>query len=273
MAKLSESLSRYTAVLKANFDAAKAAVTDSDVKGALNENIVAEFLRDTVHNWFVSTNSQIIDSDDQSSDELDVCVCNDHQFFVQPAGGVLISEGVDFVVQVKAKLTDKELSRTIKNCMSVKRLKRLNRKGNTVYSTGILPIEWINFIPYFCFAFSSQLKPETLAKKLNDKSKNIDVTQQIDALFVLDRGVTLINGKDGRGHRWRHDDGNLRVGWHALQTDDATLLEFVRYCVDHVPRINHLHPPIAAYFPRQMVYPACGQPKAKDNKQMNRSQK
>ena len=255
MAKLSEALNRYAAVLKANFDAAKAAATDSDVKGGLNENIVAKFLSDTVHNRFISTNSQIIDSDDQSSSELDVCVCNDHQFFVQPAGGILISEGVDFVVQVKAKLTDIELNRAIKNCISVKNLKRTNTKGNTVYSNGILPIEWINFIPYFCFAFSSELKPETLAKKLNDKSKDIDVTQQIDALFVLDRGVTLINGKDGRGHRWRNEDGSLKKGWHALQTDDATLLEFVRYCIDHVPRINHVCPPIAVYFPKQVAYP------------------
>jgi hypothetical protein len=73
------------------------------------------FLKNTVPAWDASKNSQIIDSDCLRSDEVDVCVCNYDQFLIQPEGGLLISEGVDFVVQVKAMVTDDELDRALKN--------------------------------------------------------------------------------------------------------------------------------------------------------------
>jgi hypothetical protein len=249
MSKVVNSLSRYSKVLKAKFEATKASATDSHVKGGLNEDIVAKFLEDTVPNWFVSTNSQIIDSNENITDEQDICVCNNNQFFMQPDSGLLIAEGVDFVVQVKAKITDSELNRAIKSCTKVKEIKRKSNQGDTVYSNGILPPEWFDYIPYFCFAFSSELQGKTIAERLNTKYKDIDVTKQIDALFVLDKGITLINGKDGRGHRWRNKEGNLIQGWHALTTNDATLVEFMRYCIDHVPRFTRTLIPSSQYFP------------------------
>ena len=151
MTKLSTSFKSYEKVLQAKFDAAKAGITDTAVKGSANEQIIANFLKESVPNWFVSTNSQIIDSYDNSSDELDVCVCNDYQFLLQPRGGVLIAEGVDFVVQVKATLTDEELNRTIKNCVKVKRLKRNIIKESLVYYPANMGHDWPDFIPYFCF--------------------------------------------------------------------------------------------------------------------------
>ena len=253
MTKLSTCLESYAKVLQSKFDTAKAGITDTDVKGNANEIIIANFLKESVPNWFISTNSQIIDSYDNSSDELDICVCNKHQFLMQPNGGLLIAEGVDFVVQVKAVLTDDELNRIIKNCGKVKRLKKHVVKGSTVYLSGSRPHGWMDYIPYFCFAFSSQLKPETIAERLNKKSNEIKSEHQIDGLCILDREASLFGGG-----RYVRKDGNYQSDWVALKTGKATLLEFVRNCIDFVPRINYVHPPIANYFPKNPGYKLLG---------------
>lgn len=256
MAGLAKALSRYSKVLKNEFEAARAVSTAASTKGGLNEKIVARFLEKCVPSWFTSNNSQIIDSHEQISDEVDVCVCNDQQFLVQPEGGILIAEGVDFVVQVKALLTDNELDRAIRNARTVKKLKRAHVGDTTVYNAGILEPKWFDFIPYFCFAFSSELTDKTVSMKLNEKSNGIDFTQQMDAIFILDRGLTVINGRDGRNHSWRDPKGKLVTGWHGVKTKEDTLLEFIRYCIQYVPRIRHSMPPIVEYFPKKSQYPA-----------------
>ena len=250
--KFSQALKSYSKVLQSKFDNAKATVTDSDVKGNINEKIIASFLKDTVPHWLISTNSQIINSHDNSSDEIDICVCNQDQFLMQPSGGILIVEGVDFVVQVKAVLTNDDLNRAINSCTKVKSLQRNLIHNSKVYVPVARPKEWLDFIPYFCFAFSSQLHPSTIADKLNTKSKEMNLNHQMDFICILDRGVSLFNCttmsqlKDKHGHFFRR--------WIPLQTDEDTLLEFVRKCIDGVPRIKYPHPPITNYFPKQSGY-------------------
>ena len=247
--KLSESLKSYAEVLQKQFDLIRSTVTDSDIKGNHNEEIVSDFLKNSVPHWFVSTNSQIIDSYDNSSNELDICVCNNYQFLLQPKGGILIVEGVDFVVQVKAVLTDNELDRIINSCSKVKQLQRKHMKGSTVYSPAKRPYYWFDYVPYFCFAFSSQLKPQTIAEKLNEKLNKIKPEHQIDGLFVLDSGASLLPGG-----RYKSEDNSRPFKWIALKTEEATLLEFVRNCIDFVPRIQYPHPPITNYFPKEPAY-------------------
>ncbi|MCZ0931902.1 MAG: hypothetical protein OXJ52_01965 [Oligoflexia bacterium] len=247
--KLSKALKSYSEVLQAKFNNIRSSVTDSDIKGNKNEQIVSDFLKSSVPHWFVSTNSQIIDSYDSSSDELDICVCNNHQFLLQPEGGILIVEGVDFVVQVKAILTDKELDRIINSCKKVKQLKRRHMKNSKVYCPATRPHYWFDYVPYFCFVFSSQLKPKTIAEKLNEKLSNIRPEHQIDGLCVLDSGASLFP----RG-RYGDTKGNRPSGWIALDTGEEALLEFARNCIDFVPRIQYPHPPITNYFPKEPAY-------------------
>ena len=108
----------------------------------------------------------------------------------------------------------------------------------------------------FVLSFSSQLKPETIAERLNKKSSEIDLRHQIDALCVLDRGVSLVNCT--RNRLCKPKGGNYVSGWVALKTGEATLLEFVRNCIDYVPRIRYPHPPIAKYFPESPGYKYIG---------------
>jgi hypothetical protein len=108
---------------------------DSDVKGAGNEQIVAELIQNNMAHKAIVTNCSIIDARDRRSSEVDVAICNEYQpFLSRRQAEILLVEGVDAVVQVKARLDGREIKRIVRNCQSVKRLERSASKGDQCYS-------------------------------------------------------------------------------------------------------------------------------------------
>jgi cellulose synthase/poly-beta-1,6-N-acetylglucosamine synthase-like glycosyltransferase len=124
MSRFEDSLAGYGPRLQQEFQSIRRKLSDSDVKGSQNERALTEFLRQHVPSDFIANTAQMLDARDQQSDEIDIVVCNDYQVFREPANGLFIAEGVDFVVQVKAQHTTQELERIFKNSATVKRLER-----------------------------------------------------------------------------------------------------------------------------------------------------
>lgn len=119
--------------LTARFARIRAAHQDSHVKGGANEAAVAELLRQHLADRRIVTNSSILDTRGELSNEVDVAVCNSYQPFLTAEGEqLLIVEGVDAAVQVKARLTATELERLVSNAASVKRLERSHQRDATV---------------------------------------------------------------------------------------------------------------------------------------------
>lgn len=257
MTRIQESFEKYAKVLATKFEAIRAAASDSDVKGSANEEIISEFFSGCVPSWSVVNNSQILDAENRISDEIDVCVCNQDQFFIQPGSGVLLADGVDFVVQVKAVLTDQELDKIIKNAATVKALEKKPSGGDTVQIPENFPQEWVNRIPYLVFAFSSQLGPATIKQRLREKCTDVDLVIQPDALFVLDRGLYFMNCRDGRGHHLP-GAGHQVTDWVGLKTKESTLFEFIRFGIQRVPRIVRVSSPIKNYMPSSVTYDFVG---------------
>ena len=254
MSRFLDGLKKYATVINANFEHKRASNTDSAVKGSQNEKVVADFLRDYVPNWSISKNVQVLDADDQISDEVDICVCNHEQVFRDPEGGLFIAEGVDFVVQVKAILNSSELERINKNCRSIKQLKRQFAGGdNLVAPTGI-PNDLIPRIPYIIFAFTTSLKADAIHEKLEATAQNIPYEYQPDSLFVLDPGITFLNFRDGSGRAWKASNRPI-VGWMRLDSGEMTLVEMLRFINTWVPRFNRRKSPLPHYFPEKLDYP------------------
>ena len=105
------------ASLRLEFEKRRSLLTDSDAKAGGNEKAVGEFLQKHVGSARIAFNKQVIDSHGMRSGEMDVCACNLDQLSLDEP--LIIAEGVDFVVQVKAVLTDAELLRIVKNCRSL----------------------------------------------------------------------------------------------------------------------------------------------------------
>ncbi|WP_226163320.1 DUF6602 domain-containing protein [Hymenobacter terricola] len=224
--------------------------SDSAVKGSNNEKIVSEFLSEHIKCNFISNNNQIIDSLGKASDEIDVCVCNDDQPFRTKTGELILCEGVDFVVQVKAVISSNEIDRIIKNCISVKKLDRQLTLGMTAKGFAGDYEYMIQRIPYLVFAFDSKTSIEAIFMQLRKKLKSVPLHLQPDAIFVLNKGY-FINLRRGEGvpikGRDARNEATLLKGIAGFDTPAYTLLEMIRYINVYLPKAIRTHSIISYY--------------------------
>jgi hypothetical protein len=247
MSKVEKYLKIQEKHLRVDFEKISATYSDSDVKGGANEKIIGDFIKSNYTSKFVSIGSEVIDSFNNSSDEIDVCVCNEYQPFLAEPGQPLIAEGVDFVIQAKSTITTQEIPRIIKNC---KRLKSVIRKGNKndeIINVNIEDVSYfVDRIPYIVFANSTQLKLETIAEKLNQEYKNCRYEEQPDAFFILNQGC-ILNFREGKGKTWRSGEKSL-LGFTVIFSGEQTLYELMRYIYTFIPKPKRFTHPLNNYF-------------------------
>ena len=222
------------------------------VKGHANEEAVAEFLEENYTAKYAVRNVQIIDSYGESTGEVDVCICNEDQPFGTSPGQIVIAEGVDFVVQVKAVLTTKEIESVFENCDGVKKLQRKLDNGLSFWPSEEDKKYLADRIPYIVLAFSSNLKLETINDKFEKRSCGVKLERQPDAAFILGKGA-IYNFREGKGRIFTMD-GKTPRDYAALLTGEKTLLEFIRYINTFIPRIHRVARPLIHYLPTRQEY-------------------
>ncbi len=114
---------------------------DTSVRGGHNEAMIVSLLAGATGGRSIVSRASVIDSSGHQSGELDVVVCNEDQTLLGGQDGreLLIVEGVDLVVQVKARLDRAEIRRIRDNCMSLKSLH--TRFGPPTTTTGRAPLK------------------------------------------------------------------------------------------------------------------------------------
>ena len=235
----------YFAAAEANlwqeFQQRRLILTDSDAKGGANERAVGDFLQKHVGAARIALNKQVIDSHSMTSREMDVCVCNINQPSVDIP--LIFAEGVDFVVQVKAILTDAELPRIVKNCESLKRLERRFSIGDEIFARPEEIPFVVGRIPYFVLAFESTLSLHTLKERLLRLLEEELPVHWPDGLFVLDQGaIQHIQFADGSSMR-------------TTETGDNTMVKFLQQIHSVAHNSRRLRSPLIYYFPTDMFYP------------------
>lgn len=237
----------YHNEIRAKFERVKHLNTDSDVKGGANEQIIADLLTDQFFGRPLSMNSSITDTNGNQSSEVDLCVCNGYQPIMPSQGQLLIVEGVDLVVQIKAKLSSSEIERSLKNAKSVRKLKR-HIPGHATMWTGHGAMEgeksYISTLapPYIVVTWSSELTLSTVAERCVSNGVNLDWNMQPDGYFILDRGIVVstVSPKEGKND----------VIWTTFKTGEDTLMELIRFA-RKIPKINYNDSePILRYFPK-----------------------
>jgi hypothetical protein len=234
--------------LLAGFEELREKHKDSDVKGAGNEGIIEEFIQRHFPFKVVVRNTSIIDTNDQRSDEVDVVVCNEDQPFLSRTSipDLLIAEGVDFVLQVKANLTTSEIRRMVRNCQSVKRLTRVTSDHDSILVDAEADIPFfVDRIPYICIAFTSSLRLPTIANRLREECKAIPIEEQPDEVFVLGKGM-VVNARNGEGTLARGEVGFLPLGL-GDELGDWTLLGLMRSIYLIMPRFRRWQYPVLHY--------------------------
>lgn len=244
--KVDKYLIKQSNILNASIEDIKESLSDSDVKGGKNENILYQFLLNNYHAHDIKTNSEIIDSFGNYSSEVDIVISNEYQPFKSHP---LIAEGVDIVIQVKGTITTSEISRIISNCKSVKKLTRRFHDTDRYVISDFTDYEaYITRIPYVVFAFSSQVTIEYLTKKFCEKQEDgiQDSNLFPDAIFILDRGM-LINFRINFNHPFQPIDKKTH-GFAGFPTRKRTLLEFIRFLHTSVSRHYKYYHPLNYYF-------------------------
>jgi hypothetical protein len=239
--------------LATNFDTIRATHKDSDVKGGNNEQIVLAFLQEHFPESTYTANVEIIDSFGHHSGEVDICACNQDQPFGKSPQQLVIAEGVDFVVQVKAILSKGEIERAIKNSESVKKLIRKHGHGDKViYAHRDDAPYFIDRIPYIVFAFDSDSTLETIHENIVKLTASIDPRLQADAFFVFEKGY-IVNFRQGTGRAWTKQ-GKPMTGYKRFSVGDDTLLGLIQHLTGYIPRFQRFTRPLTYYLPSQLPY-------------------
>nr|WP_221382485.1 DUF6602 domain-containing protein [Actinoplanes polyasparticus] len=228
-----------------DFEGFRKAATDSDVKGGGNESIVANLLSKNFATRQVVVSTQVIDAYDKQSDEVDVVICNRYQPFnpgsTQP---LLIAEGVDAVIQVKAWLDKGEIKRAFSNAATVKQLVRTFAKHDSAVGAADGDFEhFINRIPYFCFAFATSTSDETLLSHIMEEATNCSAELQPDGFFILEKSMFL-NMRDNSTSLLLN---GVSGGWAHSASADHTLPLMLRYLYRITPEINRVQHPVLFY--------------------------
>lgn len=225
-------------------------LSDSCVKGGANEKLIGDFLLDHLNNSKICYNNQIVDSDGNMSDEVDIIVYNSYQPFKVESNQILIAEGIDSIIQVKAILSSNEIDRIIKNAQRAKKLIRKASKNDEVSNVIIGDVEnFINRIPYICIVFESDLSLKTTLSLLNEKYKEIPQSEQLDAIFVLNK-FTIYNFRNGEGKAMRLKEKPLK-GFVGGPTVEKTIYFFMEFLVTCTPIFFRKTNPLVYYLEKE----------------------
>jgi hypothetical protein len=203
--------------------------TDTEAKGVAAERMVGQIIEPYLQPSRPTYRRQIIDSRGESSDEMDLIFCNWAQPSVETE--LLLTEGVDYAIQVKSRLTKREINRFVKNAASVKKLRRYLGKGETAVASDLAGSRFVDRVPCFGFALESELSFASAHAYMVEAVAGVEGDLQPDALFIMGRGA-MVNSRMMFTYR-----GQAVPGWIGLPFPDKVLVEFVNYAIAHVPRI------------------------------------
>lgn len=231
--------------LSSRFETVRAIHSDSSARGSANEELVADLLNAVLIPRRAVTRSTVLDSSGHRSSEQDIVVCNEDQLLLGDGSRpqLLIVEGVDFVVQVKARLTTREVDRIRDSCMSVKQCHKLRTRDDIIPASEVERRgHFLDHVPYYVLCFESELSPSTTAARLELSLEEVHPDYRPDGVFVLNRFSLLRPASVVT-------DGSIDARPFVLEeTAELTLARFIFELLSVPPRIRRRWHPLAGYW-------------------------
>ncbi|WP_432356981.1 DUF6602 domain-containing protein [Sporosarcina sp. UB5] len=226
-------------------------------RGDNSESILREFIREFLPPSNRVGHGEIIDTKGNISNESDVVILNEHHPYLNELSkpSLFFIEGVSAVGEVKSNLGSADIETTLKKCQRFKNMHIKMQKDATVVGNMSDIKRFVDKRPFFLFAFKSQLTLETIYKKViafNEENK-IDIEQQIDGIYILDRG-TITNYGDGQGQlRFKYREpsltGEFATGYVPVlkEQDPNVLFNLLAFLSTSMPRLSLPNPIITDY--------------------------
>lgn len=213
-------------------------------KGSNVEQSLRDFLKEFLPPYNRIGEGEIIDTEDKYSTQIDIVVTNEHQPYLNDLGkpSIFFIEGIACAGEVKSILNSQDLEKILNNSLKYKELKVTVPTGSMICINDSDRLRFIEKRPYFLFAFESQITLTYITEKIIifNKEKKLSINQQIDAVFILDKGV-IINFGDGKGSfRFITNLGESKPGIVQIpkENDDKILLNFLSWISMSTPKFS-----------------------------------
>ena len=213
-------------------------------KGANVEVIVRDFLREFLPPTNRIGHGEVIDSHDNISSQIDVIVTNEYHPFLNDlsAPSIFFIEGVACAGEVKSILTLTELESTLEKCCSFKSLQVEKQNGMTVRANPEDIARFVDNRPFFLFAFESQSPIDSIVNRVDEYNRDhkLELTQQIDGIFILGRGYAINFGTGKGAFQFRTPEGKSLPGLIGVLSngDGEVLYKFLAWYSACTPRVE-----------------------------------
>lgn len=192
--------------MRSDFEKARKAVRQPELKGASFEETFRTFLREYLPRSLDVSTGVLVDAHGGVSRQLDIIISDSAKTPIFYRSGdirVIPVECAYAVIEVKAYLDANELDRVFQNMESVRNLRKtayVKPAGAIIYSDNLYGREWeIWPINYYIFAYDS-IELMTLVEYINMRCQTKKLTEhsRIDTVCVLDKGVICNQYADGK---------------------------------------------------------------------------
>lgn len=204
-------------------------------KGQLAEGALRAVIRSLVPVFKQVGHGEVVDREGNRSGQTDVVITNEHHALISDpeAANTFFIEEVACAGEVKMSLGSDDLDDALRNCSKFKQLTPFIASGAVIETEFEEDVHrFVEKRPYFLFCYESHLTLQRIAQALSEFSSlpgNWPLYRQLDAVFVLGRGVVVNFGRGQGALRFLEQGSALPVhGVHAIETD-AVLAELVRW--------------------------------------------
>lgn len=196
------------------------------------ENAVQSFIARFYPQNFVVSKGKITDLDGGQSASIDCLLLNPaHPHLVDSKGKfrLIFADGCDAAIEVKPDLArDDELQRGLKQCITVKNVRRSKTAILISKNKPNHIIEHSLHVPFFLFA-NRAFDPTVLYNKIVEyyRTNSTPLEQQIDGVCVSDVGILKnVKHKELNGYGSQYPIGQ-NIGWYIEKWKEATPLGFL----------------------------------------------
>jgi hypothetical protein len=198
-----------------------------------------EVLRDYLPMKYSVGSGFITDTFGRRSKQTDVVVNDDTIFKPLPYQGekaLFLCESVACTIEVKSRLTPRELDSALTKIRCTKELRRKHTDGDQVFGSVTKPYLH-NTIQAFIFAYGASSRLAKVAERWSEFNlqKAVPTLEQADALVVLDDGM-IINAHDGSDDFGVRIDDQSLTGMVAIHTGEDTLMRFFSSLMARLPK-------------------------------------
>jgi hypothetical protein len=253
MSLLDEWFSDIDKRLKKKLDDARRVTTPNAVRGDALAGELGQEIRDhLIDCGSLHEKCQVRDTHDRISQEIDLVLLNRFHppFLLRDRPPILYIEGVLAAAEVKAALDKNETVDCLKKARAFKQLVA-EVHGNDLKRHTIDNVDWPRYLwrrPFFAFAYEDRRTLRTIQRNIVEwvRDNGVPESEQIDALFVLNKGI-IINLGSGMGTIEIADDAGNRLSGFVRSATPAVFSQLITWLSRVCPSFSSLDPILLKY--------------------------